>query len=57
MKLKLKPYPVPGTCTTVAFTLFGRGSSFPEKLDKPVSGPSKCLLVEYLWVKLWFSAQ
>ncbi|XP_025771689.1 palmitoyltransferase ZDHHC3 [Puma concolor] len=33
------------TCTEMAFTLFGRGSPFPEKLDKPVSGRSKCLLV------------
>lgn len=24
---------------------FGQGSSFPEKLDQPVSGGSKCLLV------------
>ncbi|XP_058583245.1 palmitoyltransferase ZDHHC3 isoform X1 [Neofelis nebulosa] len=32
------------TCTEMAFTLFGRGSPFPEKLDKPVSGRSKCLL-------------
>lgn len=46
--LKLKPYPIPGTCTEMAFTLFGRGSSFPEKLDKPVSGSSKCLLVN-IW--------
>eukprot|EP00074_Homo_sapiens_P112764 XP_024309325.1 palmitoyltransferase ZDHHC3 isoform X4 [Homo sapiens] len=28
----------------MAFTLLGRGASFPEKLDKPVSGRSKCLL-------------
>nr|XP_025845097.1 palmitoyltransferase ZDHHC3 isoform X6 [Vulpes vulpes] len=28
----------------MTFTLFGRGSSFPEKLDKPVSGGSKCPL-------------
>ncbi|XP_047304221.1 palmitoyltransferase ZDHHC3 isoform X5 [Homo sapiens] len=32
------------TCTEMAFTLLGRGASFPEKLDKPVSGRSKCLL-------------
>ncbi|XP_063578611.1 palmitoyltransferase ZDHHC3 isoform X2 [Pongo abelii] len=32
------------TCMEMAFTLLGRGASFPEKLDKPVSGRSKCLL-------------
>uniref|UniRef100_A0A2K6EFE1 Palmitoyltransferase n=1 Tax=Propithecus coquereli TaxID=379532 RepID=A0A2K6EFE1_PROCO len=31
------------TYTEMAFTLLG-GSSFPEKLDKPVSGRNKCLL-------------
>lgn len=45
MLSKVKPDPIPGTCTEMAFTLLGRGSPFPEKLDKPVSGRSRCLLV------------
>ncbi|KAF0875058.1 ZDHC3 Palmitoyltransferase, partial [Crocuta crocuta] len=36
--------PVSMNAHGMAFTLFGRGSPFPEKLDKPVSGLSKCLL-------------
>uniref|UniRef100_A0AAA9S238 Palmitoyltransferase n=1 Tax=Bos taurus TaxID=9913 RepID=A0AAA9S238_BOVIN len=31
------------TCTAVAFTLLGRGLSFPEKLDRPVSGHDRHL--------------
>ena len=45
MEMKLKPYPGPETCMAVTFTSLGRDSSFPEKLDRPVSGRGRHLSV------------
>lgn len=52
----LKPYRGPETRMAVAFTSLGRGSSFPDKLDRPVSGRGRHLSV-HIWAKPRFSAQ